>query len=282
MIPADSVLHIYEIRGDLDRELPVPPTSFIGLWNEEDFSYLFFTRPEDSYIDALVRDLNAVVSSRHEMKYEDWQTGLPPNGLAVGGVCFVPRDHPTPPPGAIFLDPSVVFGDGNHPTTLSCIRFLEQICRTYCVDSLLDLGTGTGILALAGAAKGIKGIVAVDKNRLAARTARENVQANALGAVVRIEEGEARVFLDRPFDVVAANLPFQVLRDLATFKDAGRHGAWIVSGINEEQAAVLRELFLELGYEIAATALDAPWMTFVAIKRNLLSLNASGGDVPQI
>ncbi len=276
MIPPGTLLHIYEIRGDLDRDLPAPPVSFVGLWNEEEFSYLFFTLPEDTYVDELVRDLDVVLSSRHEMKYEDWQTGLPPNGLKVSGVCFVPRGHACPPPGAFFLDPSVVFGDGNHPTTISCIRFMEQICSSYRINSLLDLGTGTGILALAGASMGINHIVAVDKNRLAARTARENVEANALCSVIDVREGEARVFMDRPFDLVAANLPFQVLRDLATFKDAARHGVWIVSGINEKQAAVLQDLFSEQGYEISTTRLDDLWLTFVAINGNLVELKVPG------
>ena len=86
--------------------------------------------------------------------------------------------------------------------------------------------------------------------------------------------------MDRPFDVVTANLPFQVLRDLAALRDAARHGAWIVSGINEKQAGVLQELFLEQGYEIAASHPDLPWVTFVAMKGSLLQLIAPGNRIP--
>jgi len=268
MIDPDTLLSIYEVRGEVADLVFDPPTSFVGLWNEEEFSYLFFTRCEEEFVNGLVRDAGLALGARHEMRYEDWQTGLPSQGLAVAGVCFVPSDHPAPPPGALLLDPSVVFGDGNHPTTTSCLRFMNEITSSRHILSMLDLGTGTGILALAGAAMGIGRIVAVDKNRLAVHTAAKNVEANSLGEVIGVREGEARLFIDRPTDLVAANLPFQVLRDVVTLRDAGRHGAWIVSGINEEQAEVIRSLLNDQGYSILGSCSTPPWATFMAISES--------------
>lgn len=263
MIRPECLLHIYEIPWELERELPSPPDSFVGLWNEEGFSYLFFTREEDHYIDTAICCDGGTYTSRHEMAYRDWQAGLPPGGLTHGSLTFVPADHPRPPIGSILLDPSVVFGDGNHPTTISCLNFLETIVQSDTIETMLDLGTGSGILGLAAASMGLTQVIAVDKNRLAVATATKNVSLNGYDMIMRVFEGEARLFLNRSFDVVAANLPFGVLRDLAAVRGASQHRFWIVSGINSSQAETLKSLFHDQGYRVHGTAIDHPWETFV-------------------
>lgn len=266
MIPPDTMLHIYEIRGVMDDiSVPDPPCSFIGIWNEEDFFYLFFTESVDDYVSARVCD-GLCSWSKHEMKYSDWQTGLPQTGLSIGGFRFVPADDPSPDPDSLLLDPSVVFGDGSHPTTSSCLKFIREILHSNRIESMLDLGTGTGILALAAAKQGVPRIVAVDRNRLAAETARKNVQINKMESTIAIEECEARLHIATPFDLVAANLPFQALRDLVTLRGANLHKFWIVSGIDRSQAEVLKELLAEQGYSVGEYAVDAPWVTFMATK----------------
>ncbi len=269
MIPPETLLYIYEIRGDWQDNLPAPPSSFIGLWNEEEFAYLFFSRPEDRFVNGWAGQAGLEVGPRHEMKYEDWQTGLPSQGIRLGGTWFVSPGHSAPPQGAVVLDPSVVFGDGNHPTTIACLTFMEEIIGSGSIQSALDLGTGTGILALAAAAKGVGKIVAVDKNHLAVSTARENVETNAFSELVTVHEGEARCFIDEPFDLVTANLPFQVLRELVPLRGAALHTYWIVSGINREQANVIKELLEDQGYAVTGETFDPPWVTFVANHRSL-------------
>lgn len=264
MISPTSYLFIYEISGSLPCDPSEAPASYVGLWNEENYSYLFFTQEEDSFVAGLVRRYQVSLISRHELAYRDWQKGIPLAGLHVGGVWFVPADHPLPPPGSIVLDPSVVFGDGTHPTTLACLRSLGQIVKTEVVGSLLDLGTGSGVLALAGAALGIRNILAVDRNRLAVTTARKNVQRNGWEPVIRVENGEARFFIDKSFDIVAANLPFSVLCDLVPKRAITRHRIWIVSGVNASQARILMELFFEQQFTIERVQEAAAWVTFTA------------------
>jgi ribosomal protein L11 methyltransferase len=266
MILPDTLLHIYEVRGDLNDGIPSPPRSFVGLWNEDEFSYLFFTRREDEYVMSAICSEQTVLSSRHEIRYQDWQSDVPEEGIHAGGIHFVRSDLPMPPPGSIRLDPSVVFGDGNHPTTLACLDAMADLFRGHKVQTVLDLGTGSGILALAAAALGAVSVVAVDKNRLAVQTARENVTRNSLASIIRVEEGEARVFIDTPYDLVSANLPFRVLRDLVITRYAGLHSMWIVSGINEPQATVLKELLVDQGYVLGHSVVTRPWETFVVLK----------------
>ena len=271
MISPDTLLYIYEVRDDAYYGLDSPPPSYIGLWNEEEFAYLFFTQQEDIFVQDIVCRGNRDLFSRHEMQYKDWQVGLPSHGITLAGIHFVAPDHASRPPHSLVLDPSVVFGDGNHPTTVGCLHFMKAITGAHKVESMLDLGTGTGILALAGAAMGVGNIVAVDKNLLAVSTARQNVRTNSLGSVIQVHEGEARLFIDEPFDLITANLPFHVLRDLVPLCDTALHKHWIVSGINEEQGGVLKDLFLDQGYLYLDERADAPWVTFRVVNPRFVS-----------
>ena len=87
----------------------------------------------------------------------------------------------------IRLDPGMAFGTGQHPTTLMCLRALEETVRPGA--DVLDLGAGSGILALAAARLGAASVLALDTDPLAVRAARENVRLNGLEAIVRVEEG---------------------------------------------------------------------------------------------
>ncbi len=267
MISPETVLHIYELKGSVSADICPVLESFVGLWNEEDFCYLFFTSREDAYVDRLSLESGSDLTDRYEMTYRDWQSGIPYEGLCVGNVRFVPADHPDPPEKAILIDPSVVFGDGSHPTTLRCLSIMEAIVRDSCVESVLDLGTGSGILALAAAAMGVPRVLAVDRNVLAIRTAKNNVRINSLASVIDVREGEATWFLDKPFDLVAANLPFQVLRDIVQMRQAKAHGYWIVSGINRRQADTLGELLQDNGIHTMMEFEDPPWITFASRNR---------------
>ncbi len=268
MIPPDALLYIYEIRGETAIELATPPRSFIGLWNEDDFAYLFFDKSEDDYVRKLVACSRSILGSRHEMRYKDWQSGLPEQGITLAGVHVVPPGAERTPHDAVVLDPSVVFGDGSHPTTASCLRALKRIVRTSSVHSMLDLGTGSGILAIAGVRMGIGHVLAVDKNRLAVSVAGKNVAANRMCSRIRTLEGEARWFVGGHFQLVAANLPFQVLTDLAVADGVDRHAFWIISGINEQQGRVLKELFAEQGFETIVHYDAHPWVTFALARRS--------------
>jgi ribosomal protein L11 methyltransferase len=272
MIDPETNLFIYEIKRDLPELLPHTPNSLIGVWNEEDFSYVFFSEPEDQYMAKLCSSFNLAVSCRHEMKYKDWQEGLPDTGLNISGVTFVSADPgPDLDDKPILLDPSVVFGDGNHPTTQTCVEFLVEMLRTGRIKSVLDLGSGSGILALTAAKLGSTRIVAVDKNRLAVQATRRNVSQNGFEEIIETREGEARIFLNDQYDLILANLPFSVLRDIVVLKETSLNKIWIVSGINTDQAVILKTLFVEQGFVITRERTTSPWVTFVAAKRKYWS-----------
>ncbi len=266
MISPGTFLYIYEIKGSLVSDIAKAPTSYLGIWNEDDFIYLFFTKNEDGFVDKLLISEQATLSALHEMKYSDWQAGLPDIGLELAGIRIAPVGAKDTYPDALLLDPSVVFGDGNHPTTVACAEGLADLIKSDNIESMIDLGAGSGILSLIAAKLNVKTILAVDKNILAAETTRKNIRINGYSEIIKVEIGEARHYIEKPADVVTANLPFSVLRELAPLKDAGLHRYWIISGVNSDQGKLIEELLIDQNYRITREIVSDPWFTFIAEK----------------
>lgn len=274
MMNPETILYVYEIEGNIRSDLHAPPSCFVGLWNEDDFSYLFFTEPQDGFVAACLSQSACTLRTRHDTLYSEWQDAIPPDGIALGGVLFVPANHPSPPSGAVLLDPSVVFGDGAHPTTVACLNFINEIIATRGVRSMLDLGTGSGILAIAAAALGMERIAAVDKNVLAVQTAEKNVRLNGLGATISVIEGDARSFISEGYELAVANLPFEVLLDISMVDRIADVRHWVVSGVSEAQGKTLEGFFAQKGFQRNMIRHDHPWVTFVMSR----ALASSGED----
>jgi ribosomal protein L11 methyltransferase len=162
----------------------------------------------------------------------------------------------------IRLDPGMAFGTGQHPTTLMCLLALEETVRPGV--SVLDLGTGSGILALASARLGASSVLAVDNDPLAVRAARENVRLNGLEAVVRVGEGSVEGALG-PFDVIAANISAPVIVELAgaMAKALGPGGVLIAGGFSEAKAAEVAAALTAAGLTMERTLSDGEWRTHV-------------------
>ncbi len=138
----------------------------------------------------------------------------------------------------------------SHPTTRLCLELLREVLAGRAVYSLADVGCGTGILALAAAALGVPRVVGVDIAGKALRVTRSNARANQLSQALWVVRGSTECLLG-PFDLVAANLPFEVqmdkTRELARL--ARPHGCIILSGFRDHQEAPLREQYRKLGWQ---------------------------------
>jgi ribosomal protein L11 methyltransferase len=144
----------------------------------------------------------------------------------------------------IVLDPGVVFGTGTHTTTHDCLEALElAFCDTAKVNSVLDLGTGTGLLALAASILGSRNTLAVDFNFLAVRTALKNVRLNHLENKVLVVQGRAEDFIDSSVDLVIANIHYDVLKNLVTSQAFFSKKRFIFSGLLPSEA---RDLLFRL------------------------------------
>lgn len=163
----------------------------------------------------------------------------------------------------IELDPGMAFGTGAHPTTQLCLTMLEE--RVAPGDRVLDLGTGSGILALAAARLGAREVLALDLDPIAVAAARENVSANTLDALVRVEEGGVEAASGPPYDRVVANILADVIRDLAP--DLARlvrpGGLLIASGIIAERAADVTAALRAEGFDPEEERAQEEWRALV-------------------
>jgi ribosomal protein L11 methyltransferase len=265
-------LYIYLLRGPVEkRDEPRFGPDFLGNWVEDDTSFLFFSRPSGDVVSRFLKHRGGIERiEEHCFTYEQWQGG----GLEPVRVerFFIapPWWRGTPDGGGIqlILDPGVVFGNGLHPTTKDCLKALSQAQKNRPFQRVLDLGTGTGILALAAGFLGAEKILAVDLNPLCVKTARKNVGLNKMGKHIRVVEGTAEGFLGEPADLVVANLHFDVTRKILRDRVFRHRDRLILSGLMRSQSREVRAQLNRLHLRILREwEHEMIWFTFLIEKR---------------
>jgi len=148
---------------------------------------------------------------------------------------------------SIDITPGMAFGTGTHATTKLSIRALEERLKKTGV-SVLDVGTGSGILSIVAARLGAKEVLGIDTDPVAVETARENVSQNGVSNIVKIRKGSIG-HIRRRFDVVVANIDLKNLRRMrqAFVRHLKRKGPLILSGILEREGDRLRQHYMETG-----------------------------------
>ena len=167
------------------------------------------------------------------------------------------------------LDPGGAFGTGQHETTRMCLIELENQVATG--DSVLDVGSGSGILSVASALLGANSVDAVDIDAAAVRATRENTAANGVSESVRAalgSLGEAWPFAEPPagrYDLVLANLSARIVRELAgdLLAALNEGGAALVSGIVAEQEESCVDALLRAGAHALEQRADGDWRLLV-------------------
>lgn len=185
-------------------------------------------------------------------------------GAAEGESLWVVPTWLEPPVGArhvIRIDPSSAFGTGLHATTALC---LEALLERSPIDAVLDVGTGTGILALAALELGSRRAVATDNDPEALRVAEENAALNNLAGRLVLSASDPAELGER-FDVVVANILARPLLDLAPqLKEAVKPGgAVVLSGITAIQAADVVEAYTALGFVEPVVTAREEWVRVV-------------------
>ena len=120
--------------------------------------------------------------------------------------------QPAPDEIVLTIDPKMSFGTGYHETTRLTLKLIEKHCKRDM--TVLDVGTGTGVLAIATAKLGAQMVIGVDNDEWAFANARENVALNSVEKQVQILHGELSVVPDRQFDLIVANIQRNVLLDI--------------------------------------------------------------------
>lgn len=261
-------LHIYRVKGRVPDAQNRFNDPFIGNWQEENEAFLFFARPADDQVRAQVApDPELELIDKYCISYADWHGGeirpfstdrfyvAPPWAGRKAGAGHVP----------ITIDPGVVFGAGTHPTTRSCLEAIEIACEKGEIESAADLGTGTGLLALAAAGLGCRRVLAVDNNYLAVRTAHENIARNRMETRVLAVQADARLLVDCPADLLIANIHFEVMRHLLASPAFYEKTWFVLSGLMRSQARYVEEaICYGPGHIVQRWIDDGIWYTFLA------------------
>lgn len=178
----------------------------------------------------------------------------------------------------ILIDPGMAFGTGTHPTTRLCLEALERHLPPGA--QVVDLGCGSGILAIAAARLGAGGVYACDIDPVAVKVARENAERNGVAGIVTVEEGSLAEVLRRPrADLLMANILAGVLQEMLEqgLADALRPGGKaVLSGVLADQAADLLAACRRRGLRHVETLGLEDWRALVVEKRN--RPHAGGGD----
>ncbi|MDR1084579.1 MAG: 50S ribosomal protein L11 methyltransferase [Deltaproteobacteria bacterium] len=280
----ETPLVIYELRaieGQTADFLSGPPEpeerfgpDFLGLHFEGDFAFLFFTNDYD-LSPFLGKHPFLEVRQIHRLRYDQWQDGAAMEPVTIGTLSVWPADSDrkiiTPkgscPP--LKIDPGLAFGFGGHPTTKACLGFLVRllapgITQAHIPKTALDLGTGTGVLALAAASLGVPEVLGVDHSHMAAKCAANNVLLNNMSQRVRIERGLAQDYSQAPGELVLANMPLFVLMELLVLDAFMGRDYLIYSGLLTGEGQIfLEELGQKIGrpFKIIDSFRDDRWVS---------------------
>jgi len=163
----------------------------------------------------------------------------------------------------IKLVPGEAFGTGEHFTTSSTIAIMESIERFP--SEVLDVGTGTGVLAIAAKHLGADKVYACDIDPIACRVARETIEMNGMNIPVFVSGPEG---VSGKFGLVVANILAQTLIELSPHLDilVKNDGLLALSGITVEMGAKVKEVFSALGYKLTEALSDGEWWTLLFVK----------------
>ena len=176
------------------------------------------------------------------------------------------REHDaTPDDVVISLDPGQAFGTGLHPTTRLCLALMEDVADRGLVRgaSVVDVGCGSGILAIAASLLGAQPVLGVDTDPLAVETTLKNAALNGLGERIRARQGSVPLGDNEPtFDIVLANLVASLLIDLASaLKESVRPGGRLIaSGIFVDREPEVRTAFESVGLRVVGIQSEGDWV----------------------
>jgi ribosomal protein L11 methyltransferase len=189
--------------------------------------------------------------------------------LTIGNITIKPTWEPLPPDAAahvIEMDPGMAFGTGTHETTRLCVKLLQEYLKKGA--RILDIGTGSGILAICAALLGADKVSAVDIDPNAARVARENIALNHLSEKIGVFRGDLTetVLEGETFDFIAANIIADaIVRVTPQIPPLlSPDGLFLASGVIDLRTQDVERTLAENGFEIIEKRVKNDWVAFLA------------------
>ena len=205
---------------------------------------------------------------RRENWAESWKRHFKP--LEIGKSLLIKpswsRQKPARGQQAVILDPGLSFGTGHHPTTAFCLEQLVRCHKSGQKCAFLDIGTGSGILAIAAAKLGYAPVHAFDYDADAVRIARENADRNQVSERIRFARQDlasAPMTAHRRYDVICANLEYD---SLLRFRQKIAHrlspdGTLVLAGILKSQFDQIQKAYLQTGLKLLKTKALKEWQS---------------------
>ena len=166
----------------------------------------------------------------------------------------------------IELDPGLAFGTGTHPTTQLSLTALEQTIRGN--ESVLDVGTGSGVLSIASKLLGASKVTAFDIDEMATRVAKENIALNPTIGEIEVFENNLLVGVDQKSDLIVANILAEILLQMPedAYRNLNDDGRLILSGIIESKANEVKEAYEKVGFTLVERMTMREWNCFIMKK----------------
>jgi ribosomal protein L11 methyltransferase len=205
-----------------------------------------------------------------KVRREDWAESWKRHFKAIeisGALLVKPswiKKQPRKNQAVVILDPGLSFGTGQHATTSFCLREIVRCRKTEIRQSFLDIGTGSGILAIAAAKLGYEPVRAFDFDPAAVRVARANARVNRVEGKIKITRDDATKLPLRPakkFDLICANLISNLL--LAERKrilaQLNRGGILVLAGILDAEFFTVQKAFENFGLKLISSKTEKEW-----------------------
>jgi len=203
---------------------------------------------------------------RREDWAESWKRRFKP--IEIGNALLIKpswsKKTPRKNQAVVVLDPGLSFGTGQHPTTAFCLRALARHRKTGARRSFLDIGTGSGILAIAAAKLGYSPVHAFDFDPEAVRVARANARVNGVHKRLRIVRKDVTKLPLHPaeqYDLICANLISTLLisERRRMVAQLNRGGTLVLAGILRSEFAQVQKVFEKLGLKLTARKVENEW-----------------------
>ncbi|HPV05956.1 MAG TPA: 50S ribosomal protein L11 methyltransferase [Aggregatilineales bacterium] len=259
-----------------DEPLPTGPLRVAGYFPNDDRADETRRKLEEAvyYLGRLYENIPQPEFSivKEDDWAEAWKRGYHP--IRIGERIFIKpawvEVEPAPGDVVIEMDPGMAFGTGTHPTTQLCLR----ACEWFCVPgiSMVDIGTGSGVLAIAAAKLGCHKVLALDIDPVAVRVAQENVERNSVAETVTVMRGsiDSLQRTARHFDLAMANLTARIILEMVP--NGLQHVVWpgskmVFSGIIQEQVDEVIAALEGIDLEVLGQRHIDDWVMLITQRR---------------